>query len=143
MEETIEFHFVDIEHTLLHPDEIRSWINAIARRHGHTIHHLSIIFCSDDELLRLNKEFLNHDYFTDILTFPYHKEGQKEVVGDLHISIDRIKDNAIQEDVNFIDEFHRVIIHGVLHLVGFDDTNDRLKEAMRREENIALSLRMF
>ncbi len=143
MEDNIEFHVEDTDFEVLHPDEIRMWVNSIAAKHKHNIHHLSIIFCSDERLLEMNKEFLQHDYYTDILTFPHHPEGSKEIIGDLHISVDRVQDFATTNDVSFVDELHRVIIHGLLHLCKLDDQSDAEKERMRREENLALSLRMF
>ena len=94
---------------------------------------ISIIFCSDDYLLKINQDYLNHDYFTDIITFDYC-EGNS-VSGDLFISIDMIRANAEKFGVEFIDELHRVIIHGVMHLVGFKDKTDEEAQVMRTQEN--------
>ncbi len=99
--------------------------------------HLSFVFCTDDHLLEINRNFLQHDYFTDIITFDY-SDG-KRVSGDLMISIDRVKENAISESVSFENELHRVMIHGVLHLLGFADKSPHEKKEMRRIESVCLS----
>lgn len=143
MESPIEFLTEDIDFDVDYPDMISLWVSMIADRYGYKLHSLSVVFCSDAYLLELNKTHLNHDYFTDIITFPYHAEGSHELVADLFISVDRVRENARELKGNFIDELHRVIIHGVLHLVGFDDKEPAKKTKMRRAEDLALSLRMF
>lgn len=97
---------------------------------------ITIVACSDDYLLKANRDFLNHDYFTDIITFDYSTD--LVVSGDLLISIDRVKDNAIQLSLPFNDELNRVTIHGVLHLLGHKDKSKRDKEAMTVAENLSL-----
>ena len=99
--------------------------------------HLSFVFCTDDHLLEINRKFLQHDYYTDIITFDY-SEGNC-VSGDLMISIDRVKENAFSEGVSFENELHRVMIHGVLHLVGFGDKSPDEAVQMRKHEASALS----
>jgi rRNA maturation RNase YbeY len=99
--------------------------------------HLSFVFCSDDHLLKVNQQFLQHDYFTDIITFDY-TEGDR-VSGDLMISIDRVKDNAIALNIPFEIELRRVMIHGVLHLLGFKDKSPKESEKMRLLEADALA----
>jgi len=98
---------------------------------------LSIIFCSDDALLEINKKFLNHDYYTDIITFPI-EETNTVFEAELYISIDRVKENAKNLSIAFQDELHRVIIHGVLHLCGYKDKTDKEIEEMRFKENFYL-----
>ena len=94
---------------------------------------LHIIFCSDDYLLDINKKYLNHDYFTDIITFNYNENNT--IIGDLFISVDRVKENAKELKVDFNNELFRVIIHGVLHLCGYNDkTQDQLKEIRTKED---------
>ncbi len=102
--------------------------------------HLSFVFCSDEYLLKINQDFLQHDYYTDIITFDY-SEGNK-ISGDLMISIDRIQDNAKQLNLKFDDELSRVMIHGVLHLLGFGDKTAKEEKEMRRLEYAALSQRL-
>lgn len=99
--------------------------------------HLSYVFCSDEHLLKVNQQFLQHDYFTDIITFDY-TEGDR-VSGDLMISIDRVKNNATSLNIPFELELHRVMIHGVLHLLGFKDKTPNESKRMRILEAKALS----
>lgn len=99
---------------------------------------MSYIFVSDEKLLEVNKQFLSHDYYTDIITFDYVEDNV--ISGDIYISIDRIKENAKKFNVTFDNELHRVIIHGVLHLLGYKDHNPKDEKQMRKEENEALQL---
>lgn len=98
---------------------------------------LNYIFCDDEYLLEINKEHLNHDYYTDIITFDYCDE--ENTSGDLFISIDRVKDNAKQLNIEFNEELKRVIIHGLLHLIGFKDKTEEDASIMRENENKCLS----
>ena len=118
--------------------QISTWLSACIANLGYNLGELSIIFCCDEYLLDINKKHLNHNFYTDIITFNYNVE--KKLNGDLFISVDRVKDNAILFNENFNVELFRVIIHGVLHLCGFNDkTIDEQKE-MRSKENYYLSL---
>lgn len=100
---------------------------------------INIIFCSDNFILDINNKYLNHNYFTDIITFDYSSENI--ISGDLIISTDTVRENSVTYNQTFTDELHRVIIHGILHLIGYDDKNKVDKERMRTAENRALSLR--
>ena len=104
---------------------------------NHQTGHLSFVFCKDDYLLEVNKKFLNHDYYTDIITFDYNESNS--VSGDFIISIDRVKENAFIHQCSFYSELYRVIIHGVLHLLGFSDKTDNQKRRMRKLEDLYLS----
>ena len=116
---------------------LKQWITTIVENNKKEVGEISYIFCSDEQLLEINKEFLNHDYYTDIITFDY---SEADIVsGDLFISIDRIKDNAKTLDVSYQEELHRVIIHGILHLLGFKDKTDEESQNMRLLENECLS----
>lgn len=97
---------------------------------------INFIFCSDEYLLEINKKYLNHDFFTDIITFNFNKKDS--IAGDLYISIDRVKENAIEFSTEFITELKRVIIHGVLHLLGHDDYLPELKNIIHKMEDDAL-----
>jgi rRNA maturation RNase YbeY len=101
---------------------------------------VAIVFVSDERLLEMNKKYLKHDYYTDILTFPKDTYG---VSGELYISIDRVKENAILEEVELKDEVHRVMAHGLLHLLGYNDKSDEEKMKMRDREVFYLNLRTF
>ncbi len=121
--------------------ELRKWINNSIKNEGKVPSDINFIYCSDEYLLDLNKSSLNHDYYTDIITFDYC-EG-KEVSGDLFISIDRVRENANEMNLTFEDELHRVMIHGVLHLCGYKDKTKNDTETMRSKENFYLKLRSF
>ncbi len=100
---------------------------------------LNFIFCTDAYLLELNRKYLNHDYYTDIITFPYRQYPQP-LEADIYISIDRVNENALQRGISFQDELLRVIIHGVLHLLGFDDHTPVEKARMREMEDQCIEL---
>ena len=111
----------------------KNWIKFAIEKKRFLPGDLSFIFCSDEYLLDINKKFLNHDYYTDIVTFNY-VEG-KTISGDIFISIDRVRDNAKQYGVSFENELSRVIIHGVLHLIGFDDKDESSRLIMKMKED--------
>lgn len=139
---TIIFFSDDINFTLPFQNEVRTWICSVIHKHDQEVKDLNIIFCSDDKLLSMNEYFLEHSYLTDILTFPLHEDGSP-IIAELFISIDRVRDNADYYQEEFIDELHRVIIHGVLHLLGYDDKSDVTSAIMRRAEADALKMREF
>jgi len=143
MEQTLQFFSEEIEFTLDKEDSVRNWILFVIDRHGKKAGEISYIFCSDEYLLALNKEHLKHDYYTDILTFAYAPADAPELHSDIYISIDRVKDNADSLKISVEDELHRVLIHGVLHLLGFDDQGEGAQEDMRMRENEALAQRDF
>lgn len=117
---------------------IRRWIKTVAEQYNKRCKDINIIFCSDPALLEINKQFLGHDYYTDIITFDYC-EGDK-LSGELYISIDTVRANAVEYEQTFETELHRVIIHGILHLIGFDDHQENDIIQMRRGEEEALKL---
>ena len=104
-----------------------------------TLVDISIIFCSDNYILDVNIRYLHHDYFTDVITFDYC-EGDR-LSGDLFISIDSVRENAIEFGTEFDEELHRVIVHGLLHLIGYDDHTQEDQKVMRGKEDYYLSLR--
>ena len=116
------------------------WISSIISEHQFELSSLNYIFCDDEQLHKINLEHLGHDTYTDIIAFDYSNEAST-LEGDIYISLDRIKDNAIQLDKSFDEELHRVLIHGVLHLLGYNDKTSAEKELMRKKENTCLSLR--
>ncbi len=123
--------------TLKNRTILKNWIKYTIEKNNKQIGEISYIFCSDEQLLEINKEFLNHDYYTDIITFDY---SESDIIsGDLFISIDRIKDNAKTLGLSYQEELHRVIIHGILHLLGFKDKTDEESQNMRLLENECLS----
>ena len=136
----ISFSAYDINFTLPHSHHIDNWIKEVIQSHGYTLTQLSYIFCSDAYLLELNRQYLSHDYYTDILTFPYHEDPKEGIWSDIFISIDRVKENAQAYEKSFEQELHRVMIHGVLHLLGYDDHGEA-KSLMVEKEDWALGLR--
>ena len=117
---------------------VKNWVKRVAKFHGVALGEICVVSCSDKYLLGVNIEHLNHDYYTDIITFDYSNE--EGVSGDLLISFDRVKENAEAEGVGFQEELKRVIIHGVLHLIGFKDKTDSEAQEMRAQENKALEM---
>lgn len=138
----IQFNFHDVEEFELSEEDLVSWLMHCLRRYGKKVEMLDITLCTDEYLLNLNKQHLNHDYYTDILTFDLSAIPDL-IQGELYISIDRVKDNANQLNISWVDELHRVVVHGVLHLCGFDDKDEVSEAKMRQEEDVLLSLRMF
>ncbi|MFA8433891.1 MAG: rRNA maturation RNase YbeY [Marinifilaceae bacterium] len=134
----ILFNAEEIEMPAVDQERIRRWINRVVVLNGCETGEINYIFCSDDYLLKINREYLNHDYYTDIITFDYVQD--QVISGDLFISLDTIRDNADYYKVSFDEELHRVIIHGVLHLLGIDDKTDEDQEIMTQKENESLAL---
>lgn len=119
--------------------ENTAWVKAVAARYGKKVGEIAYIFVNDEKILEVNREYLQHDYYTDIITFDYC-EG-KVISGDLFISLDTVRTNAEQVGVTYEQELNRVIIHGILHLCGIDDKGPGEREKMEQAENEALSLR--
>lgn len=115
------------------------WLKLVAESEIRRIGDVSIIFCSDSYILDINMKYLQHDYFTDIITFDYC-EGEK-LSGDLFISIDSVRENALQYGTEFDEELNRVMVHGILHLIGYDDHTKDNQKIMREKENYYLSFR--
>ena len=134
----INFFNQEISFKLKNQEKISSWVLQTFKTEKIIKEiELSIIFCSDDALLEINKKFLNHDYYTDIITFPI-EETNTVFEAELYISIDRVKENAKNLSIAFQDELHRIVIHGVLHLCGYKDKTDKEIEEMRFKENFYL-----
>jgi probable rRNA maturation factor len=142
MEHPIEFFSEDIDFELDNADQISDWIADIIEAHEQELSNLTYVFCSDDYLHQINVEYLDHDTLTDIITFN-NADEDGIVEGDVFISVDRVRDNASELQIPFHDELHRVIIHGVLHLLGFKDKSEEDAELMRKQEDSSLSLRKF
>ncbi len=137
---TIFFHTENISFELEHLPEITDWIKDSIKIENKLLKNINYIFCSDEYLYNINMEYLQHNTYTDIITFPYSYEP---IESDIFISIDRIKDNAKELNVSFLDELHRVIIHGALHLIGFDDKSEAAQVLMTQKENEYLAKRTF
>ena len=116
-----------------------AWVRAVAAAHGRRTGEIAYIFCDDEEILRVNRQYLEHDYYTDIITFDY-TEGDV-IAGDLFISLDTVRSNAEKFGKDYDEELHRVIIHGILHLCGINDKGPGEREIMEAAENEALAMR--
>ncbi|RUT78831.1 rRNA maturation RNase YbeY [Ancylomarina longa] len=134
----ITYNSCDIEIPAIDQERLNDWINRVVINNNCEIGELNYYFCSDDHLLQMNREHLNHDYFTDIITFDYTVSDL--ISGDMFISVDTVKDNAQEYKCEFSQELRRVLIHGVLHLIGFDDKTDKDQEIMTQKEDESLAL---
>jgi len=132
------FHSEDISFDLKFKRKTKKWIYTVISLYNRVPGNLNIIFCSDNYLLSINKQYLNHNYFTDVVTFDLSENT--EISGDIFISIDKIKENAKEWNTTESNELLRVIIHGILHLLGFNDDTEENRENMRHLEDKALSL---
>lgn len=137
----IYFHTENIKFTLQNKLKIKSWIKEVTLAESKKCGAINYIFVSDEALLKLNIESLNHDFYTDIITFDFCENNI--IHGDLYISIDRVRENAVTHKTTFIDELHRVMIHGILHLCGYGDKTSKEEQIMRKKEENSLNLRDF
>jgi probable rRNA maturation factor len=138
----VQFFQEDIAFKLKDKRPVKQWVTETIRAEGFILKEISYIFCSDMYLLQVNQQFLDHNYFTDIITFD-HSAGDGLIVGDIFISLERVRENAAKYKVEIADELHRVIIHGALHLVGYNDKAPADKEKMTLKEDFYLNKRSF
>lgn len=118
------------------PEKYISWLHEVAKEEGKSIAQICYTFCSDERLLEINKTHLNHDYYTDIITFPYAYE---QIESDIFISVERVLENAKTLQISETDELKRVIVHGLLHMCGYEDASEEQKEIMREKETYYLN----
>ena len=133
----IRFYNKDIKFVLTDKLILKKWIKEVVVSYNCRVGDINVILCDDPSILEINRQFLGHDYYTDIITFDYTEE--ETINGELYISIDTVKENAVEYRQDFPDELHRVIIHGVLHLCGLDDHSPEDVERMRQAEDSALA----
>lgn len=134
----VRFHFL-VEVPLRERSHLKSFIPSIFKKEKLQLAELQYIFCSDDYLLGINKQYLNHDYYTDIITFDLSERGQP-INAEIYISVDRVRDNARSFGTSLRKELHRVIFHGALHLCGYRDKNQQEEQLMRKMEDQYLEL---
>lgn len=120
---------------------LKKWVSYIIEEEKGKLGEINFIFSSDEYVKEINEKYLHHNYYTDIITFNYNENGTLN--GDIFISVDTVRDNAIKYHVSFENEIKRVIIHGVLHLLGYDDVNKNLKSQIRKKENYAIDIFYF
>ncbi len=135
----ISYHFENTDFVFRERDLNNRWLRTVAESEMKRIGNIAIIFCSDGYLLDVNRKYLGHDYFTDIITFDYC-EGER-LSGDLFISVDSVRENAIEYGTEFANELNRVMVHGLLHLIGYDDHTEEDVKTMREKENQYLEIR--
>ena len=129
---------VEIKYSLKEKRRIKEWLNLVAFEEGNKIQNLNFLIVGDKRMIHFNKTYLNHDYSTDIITFD--NAENKKISGDIVISIERVKENSKKYKVKLEDELRRVMAHGLLHLLGYDDKNEKEKKRMRKKENYYLKM---
>jgi probable rRNA maturation factor len=134
---SIHYFKEDVSSPKIDRKKLTNWIKQTIASEKKIIGEISFIFCSDNYLLEINKKFLNHDYFTDIITFDYVENGV--ISGDIFISCDRVKDNASEYKTDYLVELSRILIHGVLHLIGYKDKCEKDKLLMTQKEDYYLN----
>lgn len=135
----VHFHTEDIEFKVPAPAKVKEWVQNVVTNEGFEPGTINYIFCSDEHLLGINKEYLQHDYYTDIITFDM-SDSEEVVSADIFVSLDRVRDNAAELGVEESEELHRVMIHGVLHLCGYGDKTEQEQKEMRSAENQYLKI---
>ena len=131
------FHNEDVDFSIQQKNKKKRWLKAVIDHLDFKLGNISVIFCSDDYLLNLNKKHLNHNYYTDVITFNYC--SNKTISGDIFVSVDRVRAFSIDTNTSFLSEINRVIVHGVLHLCGFDDKKPDEILKMRKLEDLYLT----
>ncbi len=134
----ISYHTEDIQMPAIHRKTITDWVRKVAATYGKTCGEIAYIFCSDEKILEVNRQYLQHDYYTDIITFDYTEKDR--IAGDLFISLDTVRTNAATYAASYEEELHRTIIHGILHMCGINDKGPGEREIMEAAENKALDL---
>ncbi|MEQ8519734.1 MAG: rRNA maturation RNase YbeY [Cytophagales bacterium] len=138
----IRFFYEDCSFRVQNTNRIKTWLLEVLNKESVIVGNINYIICSDNYLLEINRRYLDHDYYTDIITFP-SSEPPEPIEADIFISIDRVRENAATLEKAFSNEFHRVLVHGILHLLGYNDSSNREKQEMRIKEDSCLSLRDF
>ena len=136
----ITFQSEGVKHPQIDEQKIANWIESVAKTYYKETGEISYLFCNDEKILEVNQEYLNHDFYTDIITFDYSEKNT--ISGDIIISLQTVESNSQMYKTDFLEELHRVIIHGILHLSGLKDESEEEEKAMRNAENSALK-RLF
>lgn len=136
----ISFQGVDVDVPVMNREVLKKWINGFVGSYGKVVGELYYLFCSDEYLYKMNVEVLRHDFYTDVITFQSN-DNHTVLSGEIYISIDRVKENALALGLRYEDELNRVMAHGVLHLMGFKDKTDEDAIMMRQQEDFCLKMR--
>lgn len=134
----ISFYAEEIELPTINQEAVAQWVRVVAATYGKKVGDICYIFCSDEKILEVNRQYLQHDYYTDIITFDYTEKNK--IAGDLFISLDTVKSNSETLHTPYNEELHRTIIHGILHLCGINDKGPGEREIMEANENKALAI---
>jgi len=135
----ISYQSINVKMPPIRHRDTSAWVREVAAAHGKRVGEIAYVFCDDEKIIEMNRQYLQHDFYTDIITFDY-TEGDL-ISGDIFISLDTVRSNAEEQGTGYEEELHRVIIHGILHLVGIDDKGPGEREIMEAAENQALGMR--
>ena len=138
-EASVHFYFKKINFRLGERRKLKRFIDSLINKEKKKLSSINYVFCNDQALLKINRTYLNHDFYTDIISFDL-SDSPKNILGEIYISIDRVRENAEIFKNSFKDELHRVIFHGILHLCGYNDKTNREAEIMQKKENLYLNL---
>ena len=134
----VTFQSEGIDFPKIEEDKLLKWIDRVAKKHNKKAGEISYLFCNDEKILEVNREYLNHDFYTDIITFDYSEDNI--ISGDIIISLQTVESNSQMYQTEYLEELHRVIIHGILHLCGLKDGTPEQETFMRSEEDSALEM---
>ena len=134
----ITFQSEGVDHPQIDEAKTAKWIESVAKLYNKEVGEISFLFCNDEKILEVNQQYLNHDFYTDIITFDYSEENT--ISGDIIISLQTVESNSQMYNTRFIEELHRVIIHGILHLSGLNDSTKEEEKVMRDAENSTLKI---
>lgn len=137
----VTFHFNEVKFGLANRQRLKSFIASVFAKYRKRLESISYVFCTDEYLLQINKQYLKHNYYTDIITFDLSSSSR--IVGEIYISVDRVRDNARKTDSTLTEELHRVIFHGALHLCGLKDKTEKEKSKMTKAEDECLKKYLF
>ena len=134
----ISYNYINVRKPALSHRVLNKWIREVASGYGRKVGEVAYIFCDDEKILEVNRQYLNHDYYTDIITFDYCEDDT--VNGDIFVSLDTVRSNSEEQGTDYDEELRRVIIHGILHLCGINDKGPGEREKMEAAENKALAM---
>jgi len=136
---SVHFYFEKVDFALKERKKLKSFISSVIVKEKKNLKNLNYIFCNDKALLEINRKYLDHNFYTDVITFDL-SSSPKEILADVYISVDRIKENAKSLKLSPKEELHRVMLHGLLHLCGYNDKTEAQKKLMKRKEDLYLNL---
>jgi len=136
---SVHFYFEEVRLTLRERGKLKCFINSLIAKEKKSLNNLNYIFCNDNALLEINRKYLNHNFYTDVVSFDL-SSSRKEILADIYISVDRIRENAKSFKITLEEELHRVMLHGLLHLCGYNDKTEGERKLIRKKEDFYLNL---